>query len=75
MTDTGFCVPAAKLHRFISMYAPAEVAGRFGATADGPGLAMVDRPDGWYAAPPALPDGAPRGYGWEGGRGPPASGP
>jgi len=58
MTDTGFYVPAAKLHRFTSMYAPAEVAGMFGATADGTGLAVVDRPDGWYAAPPALPDGA-----------------
>jgi CubicO group peptidase (beta-lactamase class C family) len=28
---------------------------------DGPaagGLTLIDRPDGWYAAPPALPDGA-----------------
>jgi CubicO group peptidase (beta-lactamase class C family) len=47
MTDTGFWVPRAKLHRFTSMYAP-----RPG------GLELVDRPDGWYAAPPALPDGA-----------------
>jgi CubicO group peptidase (beta-lactamase class C family) len=58
MTDTGFYVPAAKLQRFTSMYAPAEAAGAFGATADGTGLALIDRPDGWYAAPPALPDGA-----------------
>ena len=58
MTDTGFYVPAAKRQRFTSMYAPAEAAGAFGATADGTGLALVDQPDGWYAAPPALPDGA-----------------
>jgi len=58
MTDTGFVVPSAKLHRFTSMYAPAEIADRFGVTADGSALALIDRPDGWYAAPPALPDGA-----------------
>jgi CubicO group peptidase (beta-lactamase class C family) len=58
MTDTGFYVPAARLDRFTSMYSPAEAAGRSGATADGAGLTLVDRPDGWYAAPPALPDGA-----------------
>jgi len=58
MTDTGCYVPAAKLHRFTSMYAPAANAGAFGATADSTGLALVDRPDGWYAAPPALLDGA-----------------
>jgi CubicO group peptidase (beta-lactamase class C family) len=54
MTDTGCSVPAAKLDRFTSMYTPAEAAGASGGT----GLALVDRPDGWYAAPPALPDGA-----------------
>ena len=62
MTDTGFYVPAAKLHRFTSMYAPAEVAGTFGATVDGAGLAVVDRSDGWYAATvgraAAVPPGA-----------------
>jgi CubicO group peptidase (beta-lactamase class C family) len=47
MTDTGFYVPEAKLHRFTSMYAP------------GPdGLSLYDPPGGWYAAPPALPDAA-----------------
>ena len=61
MTDTAFYVPAAKLGRFTSMYAPAEAAAVFGASADdadGAGLVLIDRPDGWYAAPPALPDGA-----------------
>jgi CubicO group peptidase (beta-lactamase class C family) len=59
MTDTDWYVPAAKLDRFTSMYAPVEVAGRFGATnGDGTGLVLIDRADGWYAAPPALPDGA-----------------
>jgi CubicO group peptidase (beta-lactamase class C family) len=62
MTDTAFYVPASKVSRFTSMYAPAEAAGAFGGgSADGPdgnGLALIDRPDGWYAAPPALPDGA-----------------
>jgi CubicO group peptidase (beta-lactamase class C family) len=61
MTDTGFHVPAAALSRFTSMYMPAEAAAVVGASAadaDGAGLVLVDRPDGWYAAPPALPDGA-----------------
>ena len=61
MTDTAFQVPAAAMDRFTSMYAPAEVARVFGATGDEPevaGLVRIDRPDGWYAAPPALPDGA-----------------
>jgi CubicO group peptidase (beta-lactamase class C family) len=49
MTDTGFYVPEGKLHRFTSMYQPG---------ADG--LTLVDGPRGWYAAPPALPDGAGR---------------
>jgi CubicO group peptidase (beta-lactamase class C family) len=60
MTDTAFYVPAAKMARFTSMYAPAEVAAMFG-RGDGNaagGLTLIDRPDGWYAAPPALPDGA-----------------
>jgi CubicO group peptidase (beta-lactamase class C family) len=47
MADTGFFVPAAKRDRFTSMYVPA-----------GAGLTLTDSPDDWYAAPPALPDGA-----------------
>jgi CubicO group peptidase (beta-lactamase class C family) len=59
MADTGFWVPESKLHRFTSMYAPAEVAEVFGGTRSaGDGLVLIDRPNGWYAAPPALPDGA-----------------
>jgi len=59
MADTGFWVPESKRHRFTSMYAPAEVAGLFGGTSPGgDGLVLLDRPDGWYAAPPVLPDGA-----------------
>jgi CubicO group peptidase (beta-lactamase class C family) len=56
------------------MYAPAEAAGAFGGSsaaggggdedgtggdgASGDGLTLIDRPGGWYAASPALPDGA-----------------
>jgi CubicO group peptidase (beta-lactamase class C family) len=68
MTDTAFYVSASKMRRFTSMYAPVEAAAVFGADAVGTdavgtdavgtGLVLVDRPDGWYAAPPALPDGA-----------------
>jgi len=59
MTDTAFFVPRAKLGRFTSMYAPSEGAGMYGAApGDGAELARVDAPDGWYSAPPALPDGA-----------------
>jgi CubicO group peptidase (beta-lactamase class C family) len=61
MTDTAFYVPAGQMARFTSMYAPAEAASLFGASEDGAdenGLVLIDRPDGWYAAPPALPDGA-----------------
>jgi CubicO group peptidase (beta-lactamase class C family) len=46
MTDTGFYVPEAKLHRFTSMYQPQP---------DG-SLKLYDAPGGWYATPPALPD-------------------
>jgi len=49
MTDTGFYVPAAKLDRFTTFYA------RDGETG---GLRVVDRPDGWWSAPPKLPDAA-----------------
>ncbi len=48
MTDTGFSVPVAQRGRFTSMYAPEGAAG----------LRLADGPDGWYAAPPALPDGS-----------------
>lgn len=60
MADTGFFVPPAKLSRFTTLYAPAEVAGMVGASAGDArdGLILLDGPDGWYTAPPALPDGA-----------------
>jgi CubicO group peptidase (beta-lactamase class C family) len=61
MTDTGFYVPAGKLGRFTTMYAPTEVAAVFGGADGAPtsgDLTLVDRPDGWYAAPPALADGS-----------------
>jgi CubicO group peptidase (beta-lactamase class C family) len=45
MADTGFWVPPAKRDRFTTFYAPGEN-----------GLRVVDRPDGWWAAPPKLPD-------------------
>jgi CubicO group peptidase (beta-lactamase class C family) len=47
MTDTAFYVPPDKLHRFTSMYSPVS-----------DGLTLVDAADGWYTAPPALPDGS-----------------
>jgi CubicO group peptidase (beta-lactamase class C family) len=47
MTDTSFYVPAAKLGRFTTFYAPGA----------GPGeLTVLDRPAGWYSAPPKFPD-------------------
>jgi CubicO group peptidase (beta-lactamase class C family) len=60
MADTGFYVPADKLARFTTMYAPAEAAAVVGGGLGpaGDGLTLIDRPDGWYAAPPALPDGS-----------------
>ena len=71
MTDTALYVPASKMSRFTSMYAPAEAATVFGGSADDAGsggLVLIDRPDGWYAAPPVLPDGAaassPRSTTW-----------
>jgi CubicO group peptidase (beta-lactamase class C family) len=48
MADTGFSVPAAKLGRFTTFYTPG-AGGR---------LDVVDRPDGWWSAPPKLPDAA-----------------
>lgn len=59
MTDTAFWVPAAKLGRFTTMYAPSQAARHFGgSSADGAELTLIDRPHGWYAAAPSLPDGA-----------------
>jgi CubicO group peptidase (beta-lactamase class C family) len=59
MTDSGFHVPAAKRGRFTTMYAPDEGAVFFGGGEPaGHGLTLVDRPGGWYAAPPLLEDGA-----------------
>jgi len=61
MSDTAFYVPPEKMSRFTSMYAPAAAAAVFGGDprqVAGPGLVLIDRPDGWYAAPPALPDGS-----------------
>jgi CubicO group peptidase (beta-lactamase class C family) len=47
MADTGFYVPAGKLGRFTTFYAPGA----------GPGeLRVLDRPVGWYSAPPKFPD-------------------
>jgi CubicO group peptidase (beta-lactamase class C family) len=46
MTDTGFHVPADKLGRFTTFYAP---------DANGE-LRLLDQPDGWYSSPPKWPD-------------------
>jgi CubicO group peptidase (beta-lactamase class C family) len=47
MADTGFYVPAGELGRFTTFYAPGA----------GPGeLRVLDRPVGWYSAPPKFPD-------------------
>ena len=48
MSDTGFWVPAAKRDRFTTFYGPGGEAG----------LRVIDRPDGWWSAPPRLPDAA-----------------
>jgi CubicO group peptidase (beta-lactamase class C family) len=48
MADTGFYVPADKIARLTTFYAPGQ---------DGE-LHVVDRPDGWWSAPPKLPDAA-----------------
>jgi len=60
MTDTGFHVPPEKLGRLTTMYVPDEAAAVFGGGRGpaGHGLTLVDQPDGWYARPPALADGA-----------------
>jgi CubicO group peptidase (beta-lactamase class C family) len=47
MTDTSFYVPADKLGRFTTFYAPGA----------GPGeLQVLDAPAGWYSTPPKFPD-------------------
>jgi CubicO group peptidase (beta-lactamase class C family) len=48
MADTGFYVPAGQIGRLTTFYAPGE---------DGE-LHVVDRPGGWWSAPPKLPDAA-----------------
>jgi CubicO group peptidase (beta-lactamase class C family) len=47
MTDTGFYVPADQLGRFTTFYAPGTGTGE---------PRVVDRPDGWWSAPPTMPD-------------------
>jgi CubicO group peptidase (beta-lactamase class C family) len=47
MSDTSFYVPAGKLGRFTTFYAPGA----------GPGeLQVIDQPAGWYSSPPKWPD-------------------
>jgi CubicO group peptidase (beta-lactamase class C family) len=47
MADTGFYVPAGKLGRFTTFYAPDAGSGE---------LTVVDRPGGWWSIPPKMPD-------------------
>jgi|HubBroStandDraft_5_1064220.scaffolds.fasta_scaffold20463_2 CubicO group peptidase (beta-lactamase class C family) len=49
MADTGFWVPAGKMGRFTTFYAPDPDDGE---------LQVIDRPGGWWSAPPKLPDAA-----------------
>ncbi len=49
MVDTGFSVPADKLDRFTTQYAPDDETGK---------LRLLDRPDGWWSVPPKLPSAA-----------------
>lgn len=46
MVDTGFFVPPDQLHRFATQYIPDESGG----------LQVLDRPDGWWSAPPKMPN-------------------
>jgi CubicO group peptidase (beta-lactamase class C family) len=48
MADTGFWVPADKMGRFTTLYAPGDEGE----------LHVADRPGGWWSAPPKLPDAA-----------------
>jgi CubicO group peptidase (beta-lactamase class C family) len=47
MRDTGFSVPPAELHRFATLYLPDPETGE---------VRVLDRPDGWWSAPPKMPD-------------------
>jgi CubicO group peptidase (beta-lactamase class C family) len=47
MADTGFYVPAGKLGRFTTFYAPDAGTGE---------LHVADRPEGWWSMPPKMPD-------------------
>jgi CubicO group peptidase (beta-lactamase class C family) len=47
MTDTAFYVPAEKRHRFTTQYAP---------DPETRALNVLDEPDGWWSAPPKMPD-------------------
>ena len=49
MVDTAFFVPAGKRHRFATQYAPDPQTGE---------LRLLDRPEGWWATAPAMPNGA-----------------
>jgi CubicO group peptidase (beta-lactamase class C family) len=51
MADTGFSVPAAKRDRFTTFYAP-----RTESETESGEPRVLDRPDGWWAAPPKFPD-------------------
>jgi len=50
MTDTGFSVPAGRLHRFTTAYAPDPETGALGV--------LDNVADSWWRKPPALPNGA-----------------
>ena len=49
MRDTGFHVPADRLHRFTDSYRPDPDSG---------GLTVIDTPEGQWSRPPAFPSGA-----------------
>jgi CubicO group peptidase (beta-lactamase class C family) len=51
MVDTDFYVPAEKRSRFATQFAPDPATGE---------LQVLDRPDGWWSAPPTMPDA----HGW-----------
>jgi CubicO group peptidase (beta-lactamase class C family) len=46
MVDTGFYVPATKLDRFTTQYTPDRDTGD---------VRVLDRPDGWWSTPTAMP--------------------
>src|SRR5262249_33657520 len=47
MVDTAFHVPPEKLHRFATQYAPDPDTGE---------PRLLDPPDGWWSAPPKMPN-------------------